>query len=134
MRALPPYGSSVMSTLSPTSTFSLCKRILPARYASTEFTPSSVTLKSVFGSASSTTPCTSCASVSITGDVSYNNKLLKKGQRPRLLHPSHDLNFFRVVGETAVPERPDARLCTAYSWRKRLDNTFKIVLFLAYEG
>src|SRR3990167_5263650 len=134
MRALPPYGSSLRSTLSPTSTFILCKRILPARYASTEFPPSSVTLKSVFGSASSTTPCTSCASVSITGDVPYSNKLLKKGQRPRSLHPGHNLNFFRVVGETAVPERLDTCLSTAYSWRKRLNNTFKIVLFLAYEG
>src|SRR3990167_2027353 len=104
MRALPPYGSSLRSTLSPTSTFILCRRILPARYASTSSPPSRVTLKSVFGSASSTTPCTSCASVSIRGDAGYSNKLLKKRQTKASLQPGHYLHFLRVVREAAVPK------------------------------
>ena len=58
MRPFPPYWSSVISTLSPTSTRILYMRIFTARNVRILSPISRVTRKSVFGRASSTVPIT----------------------------------------------------------------------------
>lgn len=106
IRARPPYGSSCIETLSPTSTLIRCRRILPARYAIVLPPLAKVTRKSVLGSASSTTPSTiSGSDIANAREVSY-----QRGRcRSRCGHAHSD--FCRIGWECRRPRRHDICLC-----------------------